>query len=1259
MTQLPRSFALLASLALAAGLLTSCGGGDLERTSNGDGVQAYVFLSPSEVSVAPGQTIEMQIDIADLPAGDSAAGYAISLSEEVTRIRIDTAGCSSGGTPSCQRWTIRPDVDAQPGEYGFDVRASGTFSRVAAGSMKIRVLPPLRIGAAAVMASGNQVVTSTGQMWANGSNEYGQTGVGFESVGFEVDEPFILPDSIESYVTVGSDTDWISVASTGSTVAGGSVIGLKRDGTVWGWGHNPRVDVEQPIYQFGFTSEREIQLRPRQILGLPPIQAISTGGHSVLALARDGTIYAFGGGTDRRYNPNGGAVVAGEPMAVPLSAVTLLGGVVAIAGGVQNTGRGRAVALRDDGSVWQFGRSDAPFFLRQSDLSVVPTAAIPQRVALPSAAVAVTASANFSLAATLDGALWSWTETDPVPRLVAGVSSVVALDSDSQTVAALDAQGVVWLWAFGQTPPRPVEGVPRMARLANGAPRFAISAGCTPDRGSLWQLKNLPYNEPTSGRRVPGFAGRSDDGCPDFTFVTLTLAKTGSGTVSIDPLLGSAEVGFLGLCDTTCAGPLVVAGAILQRGGVRVRATPAPGWQLDGFNPECADGAPALDVDTTCTARFVPAERIGLLSVSVSGSGRISSTPAGIDCGSDCNELYALGTEIRLTAIADPGYAFIGWSGPSNTNQRDCSDGTVTMNVVGKIVPLTTIVDGQEVYDWRTEYPLKHCTATFGPLPRLSVAASAGGRVTSVPAGIDCGAVCSAPFAGGQAVTLSAVANAGYRFDGFFEAGCQAPINLARDLRCTPVFVSTVNALLSVSVSGDGRVTSGDGGIDCNRTGGALSGSCSQSYPVETVVALTPLAAPGWTLASWSGDCVGGSVRLDVARVCTATFVPLGWQQVGPDVQTAGVIRTAMAVDRKNSAAPIIYVATSSLLGQHFDLVVRRFDGVSWSIVGTGPINDPLLSSVDFTPSIAVDGSGKVSVAWAENGDRIRVSQWNGTAWSVLASNLKVDPSATVFGVQLATSGGQLIVGWLETAAGALSSFGQLTLKRYDPAAGWSGGTVALPGPAAVFALRVKADAAGRAMLMFIPAVSPTTFVEAPPRVVREGAPGTWADACAGSLARPAPGNNLRNNVELGFGIARNSADQPVAVFNNGASAFAVECRGGAWTGLDGSAQGEIPGLVMGESLIALAVGQGETDGVALALAKVSYLASGDRQFAAQVLMQGMAGAPLMASQAPLADLNPPLGQLALALANSTSPLLAVPRYDSGSLDVQVYRFFP
>jgi len=56
-----------------------------------------------------------------------------------------------------------------------------------------------------------------------------------------------------------------------------------------------------------------------------------------------------------------------------------------------------------------------------------------------------------------------------------------------------------------------------------------------------------------------------------------------------------------------------------------------------------------------------------LLTVSTAGpgSGSVTSSPPGIDCGADCTESYAAGTVVTLTAAPGASSTFEGWSGGS------------------------------------------------------------------------------------------------------------------------------------------------------------------------------------------------------------------------------------------------------------------------------------------------------------------------------------------------------------------------------------------------------------------------------------------------------------------------------------------------------------------------------------------------------------------------------------------------------------------
>jgi hypothetical protein len=54
------------------------------------------------------------------------------------------------------------------------------------------------------------------------------------------------------------------------------------------------------------------------------------------------------------------------------------------------------------------------------------------------------------------------------------------------------------------------------------------------------------------------------------------------------------------------------------------------------------------------------------------GNGTVTSDPAGIECGSDCEEAYEVGQLVDLTAVPAPGYSFSGWSGAGCSGTGPC-----------------------------------------------------------------------------------------------------------------------------------------------------------------------------------------------------------------------------------------------------------------------------------------------------------------------------------------------------------------------------------------------------------------------------------------------------------------------------------------------------------------------------------------------------------------------------------------------------------
>ena len=239
-----------------------------------------------------------------------------------------------------------------------------------------------------------------------------------------------------------------------------------------------------------------------------------------------------------------------------------------------------------------------------------------------------------------------------------------------------------------------------------------------------------------------------------------------------------------------------------------------------------------------------------------SGTGQVTSSPAGIDCGNGnnaCAVPFALGTIVTLTAIPAAGSVFAGWSGGCS-GTASC---VVTLNAAVSV------------------------TATFTQTYGLTVleGGTGTGQVTSRPSGIDCSATsntCSASFNSGTSVTLTASAAAGSSFAGWSGGGCvgtgTCQVTLNGDTTVTATFAVIPSYMLSVvpSGNGSGTVTSSPSGINCGAT-------CNASFTSGTQVTLTAAAGSNSTFAGWSGGGCGGTascvVTMSVAVSVTATFV--------------------------------------------------------------------------------------------------------------------------------------------------------------------------------------------------------------------------------------------------------------------------------------------------------------------------------------------------------------------------------------------------
>ena len=231
------------------------------------------------------------------------------------------------------------------------------------------------------------------------------------------------------------------------------------------------------------------------------------------------------------------------------------------------------------------------------------------------------------------------------------------------------------------------------------------------------------------------------------------------------------------------------------------------------------------------------------LTVDLSGSGIVSSSPSGISCGSDCTETYPYNSTVTLTASPADGYVFSGWSGACTGTETTCA---VTMDAA------------------------KAVTATFASEPamyNLSFYVRGGGSVTAD--GLTCNGwgECTGTYEEGSVVTLTAVpyhSDYIFKWNGHFGFSCESvdgdkcTIIIDADKSAEITFYTKDEVIVTVKgadyISGKawiGFEVKGEGTWICSRE------ECMLPYSKNDLVKLKAHPSVGWKFIGWEGSCSG------------------------------------------------------------------------------------------------------------------------------------------------------------------------------------------------------------------------------------------------------------------------------------------------------------------------------------------------------------------------------------------------------------------
>jgi hypothetical protein len=202
---------------------------------------------------------------------------------------------------------------------------------------------------------------------------------------------------------------------------------------------------------------------------------------------------------------------------------------------------------------------------------------------------------------------------------------------------------------------------------------------------------------------------------------------------------------------TQVSGAALRLGALQMNGGTTQTVALLPGSvAIDAVTGSCVDyNGVTLTVDQRGKPRPVGGRcdagafeyNPHQLTVNVTGTGSVTSNPAGVSCGADCDE--TLDGMVTLTA-APATENTVAWGGCNTASGNTC---TVDLSGTNRTV-----------------------TALFTPNPYTLSVSKDGlgtGTVTSDVPGIDCGAVCATDYSYGTAVTLTAAPAAGTIFTGW------------------------------------------------------------------------------------------------------------------------------------------------------------------------------------------------------------------------------------------------------------------------------------------------------------------------------------------------------------------------------------------------------------------------------------------------------------------------------------------------------------
>ena len=434
------------------------------------------------------------------------------------------------------------------------------------------------------------------------------------------------------------------------------------------------------------------------VSGLTTVTRVAAGDEFACALLANGTARCWGLGETGQRGDN--ASERSRQLPVTVFGLT---GAVGLAGGY-----GHACALLNNATLRCWGEN------REGQLgngtTANPGTAQPVTVSGITTATAVTTGAYHTCALLTNGTVRCWgrnnqgqlgngTDANSSTSVaVSGLTGVAAVSGGGVHTCAVLTNGTVRCWGeneFGQLGNGSTFTSSRRCRWsASAMPLTSASGGATRVR-SLATASVRCWGENAFGQLGNGSTANSTtpvpvSGISGAVGVTAgwwhhSCALLGSGTVRC---WGQNDWGQFGNDTTTDSStPVTMQGtgvawtssntavATINAAGLATGVSP-------GTTTITATDSSGANGSTTLTVSGQPSQFNLSVVRSGAGTGTVTSSPSGINCGTDCSESYNNGSNVTLTAAAGARSTFAGWNGCDTVSGTTC---TVTMNAAKNV----------------------------------------------------------------------------------------------------------------------------------------------------------------------------------------------------------------------------------------------------------------------------------------------------------------------------------------------------------------------------------------------------------------------------------------------------------------------------------------------------------------------------------------------------------------------------------------------